>query len=428
MSYAVAGDISVNLVNSDKAYAFINDTGPVTSGGSLVVQSTGDDEIWSLAGAVAISLDGEESSTALAGSISVNVINGDMQAFVKGATIDALGAHLLAERTGGIRSLTAAGSGAPAEEGIAAAGSISINVDLTSTEAYLEGVIATLGGSSSVRAIDESQIWAIAGAVGLGGSGGYGFGVGINLLGSDQNPNVTRAYIDNSQVTIGSGLLEVSAVSQDTSTNSRIVALTGSIGVGLGPDGSEAGAGTLSVNIISDDTDAWIKSSVITDAAADAAALDTIVQAQDASGISAVSGAIGLSSGSSLGLAISYNEINNDVSAYLDNVDLTSGGTLTLDAQSNEEIGTGTVGVAAAVGGDAIWPASGRCRSTRSPIPPTPTSPIPSAPPTRWAPRRSPVAAQSTSKPQTARRSSRWPAALHSPPRAPLSVLPSATT
>ena len=107
------------------------------------------------------------------------------------------------------------------------------------------------------------------------------------------------------------------------------------------------------MNIISDDTDAWIKSSVITDAAADAAALDTIVRAQDASGISAVSGAIGLSSGSSLGLAISYNEINNDVSAYLDNVDLTSGGTLSLEAQSNEEIGAGTVGVAAAICCDA---------------------------------------------------------------------------
>ena len=344
----VAGDVSVNVVD-EETYAYINDRGSIVTAGELDLSSTNDTAIWSLAGSVAISLKGEKTSLGIAGSISANVIDNDTKAFVSGTTLDTASLSLLADQKGGIRSLTAAGSGAPLKEGIAVAGSISVNVILDTVEAYLSGATATLDESSSIKAQNESQIWAIGGAVAYGGKGGIGVGIAVNVMGADGDPNVTRAYIEDSTVTLGNGTLEVSAFNENPTMDPRIIAITGSVGIGRGSE-SFAGAGTISVNIISNDTEAYVKSSTIKEPENDPGTLNTLVKARDNSGIVAISGAVGASQKASIGAAVGYNEIDNDVNAYLDSVMLTTNGTLTIEALSESVIGATTVGVAAAAG------------------------------------------------------------------------------
>ena len=59
-------------------------------------------------------------------------------------------------------------------------------------------------------------------------------------------------------------------------------------------------------------------------------------------------------------MAIGYNEIGGDVLAYLDDVDLTTDGSLTLEATSDGEIGGVAVGVAVARGATASSQAPAR--------------------------------------------------------------------
>ena len=342
----ISGDISVNVVD-DETYAYINDAGSVVTEDKLDLSSTNDTAIWSLAGSVAISLKGEKTSLGIAGSISANFIDNDTKAFVSGTTLDAASLSLLAVEKGGIRSLTAAGSGAPLKEGIAVAGSIAVNAIIDTVEAYLSGATVTLDESSSIKAQNESEIWAIGGALAYGGKGGIGVGIAVNVMGTEDDPNVTRAYIDNSTVTMSNGTLEVSAYNENPTTDPRIVAITGSVGIGKGSE-SFAGAGTISVNLISNDTYAYIKSSNIQEPENNPGTVNTLVKARDNSGIFAISGAVGAAQKASIGAAVGYNEIDNDINAYLDGTTLTSGGTLTIEALSESEIEAYTVGVAAA--------------------------------------------------------------------------------
>ena len=309
----VAGDVSFNDIIAD-TYAFVNDTGLIDTGGELKLSSSDDTAIWSLAGTVAISLKGEETSWGIAGSISANVITSDVKAFVSGTEVNAESLTLSALRKGGIRSLTAGGSGTPLKEGVAVAGSVSVNVVLDTVEAYLSGAEAELSGSSSITAEDQCQIWAIGGAVGYGGSAGVGVSIAVNVMGTGAKSSVTRAYIVDSNVTIANGELNLLAQNANPTMDPRIIAITGSVGIGTGEE-SVAGAGTLSTNIISNDTKAYVKSSSIIETPDDPGTLDTRVKAYDNCGIVAISGAVGVSQETSIGAAIGYSEIDNDISA-----------------------------------------------------------------------------------------------------------------
>ena len=65
------------------------------------------------------------------------------------------------------------------------AGSVSINVDLPDTEAYVQDATLTLGGDSWVKANEAAEIAAIAGSGAYGGSKGFGVAIAINLIGFD---------------------------------------------------------------------------------------------------------------------------------------------------------------------------------------------------------------------------------------------------
>jgi hypothetical protein len=75
-----------------------------------------------------------------------------------------------------------------------------------------------------------------------------------------------------------------------------------------------------------------------------------LVKTHDNSNIFAINSAIDASQKASIGATVDYNEIDNDVNAYLDSVNLTTNGTLTIEALSESVIDAYTVGVAAAAG------------------------------------------------------------------------------
>lgn len=345
----IAGDVSINVLD-EKTCVYINDAGLIDTDEALTLSALSDSAIWSLAGAVAIVIKGNQTSVGIAGSLSANILTGQTSAFIAEATVYAGSITIDAQRKGGIRSLTAAGSGAPLKSGIAVAGSISVNVVLDDVEAYLSDVNAIVGGDCSITAQSEATIIAVGGAVGFGGRAGVGVGIAINVMGDDAEPSVTRASIEGSRLTITDGTLELSATNENPSTEARIISIAASVGVGNGPQ-SVAGAGTISVNIITNDTLAYVTSSTIVELPGDPGVLATEIKAKDTSGIISLSGAVGISKQASIGVAIAYNEIDNDVRAYLDYVNLTEDGALTIDAQSQAVIGGAAVGVAVAASG-----------------------------------------------------------------------------
>jgi hypothetical protein len=220
----------------DTALAYIRDSGTVT-GDTLSLTSTNDTYLFSLAGAVAVQKEGSSTSVGIAGSFSSNAVVRDTRAFIEEATVVADLLDILAAHKGIIASLTAGGAGAPRDNGIAISGSVSVNIILSTAEAYILNSDVTLSGNSLLKAEDSSQIWAFAGAASVGGKGGFGISVAVNLIGFSNDlevvpnqPATTKADIENSTIMITEGVLEVAAVNDNTAVDPRIIAVTGAVG------------------------------------------------------------------------------------------------------------------------------------------------------------------------------------------------------
>ena len=155
----------------------------------------------------------------------------------------------------------------------------------------------------------------------------------VNLV---EAPAEVRAYLLNSSVNAVGGLSQT-AIS-DQSIDALVVAGSAAISVGaVGVGVSGAGAGA--VNTITTDVKAFIEGDGATGINAGSVAL----KAEDTSTISAVTGAASLAAafgavgvGVSIGVAGAYNEIGNDVAAYIYNADTgvktTGGGAITVEA------------------------------------------------------------------------------------------------
>src|SRR5262249_25436176 len=157
------------------------------------------------------------------------------------------------------------------QDGITAAGSVSLNLVVDTTTAYVDGVQASLVGDSSVKASDQTAFWALAGSVAFGGKAGFGVAVAANLVGfstqTDLVPNLpcsTLAYVRNSQITLGGGTLEVSALDANSSSLPRYVTAAGSLGWGMQQSSTGVG-GMVTVTIADGQTASYLQGSQLTD-------------------------------------------------------------------------------------------------------------------------------------------------------------------
>ena len=321
----------------------------------------------SVAGGVASSqsqIGSGSSNTAVAGALSINTITDKTKAYLENTTVTTGQIAVTANHGGYIGSLTAGAAKAtsgsnfgPGGSSTAVAGSVSLDIDLPDTEAYVQDAKLTLAGDSWITATESAEIAAIAGSVAYGGDGGFGVAIAINLigfsLGLTSEPALTEAYIDDSTVILDGGTLAIIASDQAPSSQPRIIAITGSGGVSTSED-SNSGAGMLALNDIQDENLAYVQSSSITQPVDEPNAADLDVEATDSSGIISVGGALAVGGQAGIGAALGLNFIAATTSAYLANSTIDLLGTVTVTATDTAFIFGGTLGVGVTTGSGGL--------------------------------------------------------------------------
>lgn len=361
---AVSGDAAVNNITKDIAYAIINDSRPtdpsafniVAADVSLTAHNT--TSVGTFAGTVAAAtIPNNTTNVAVVGSFTWNVIRGDTEAYVNNAVMDVDSLSLDTKRASTLVSITAGVAAATGTSGIGVAGSVSVSDVSHTVAAYLDNAKVTLAGDTTIKSIDDTLIITVGGGVGYGGKAGVGPAVAVNLI-----TNTSKAYIDGSTLSITGGAVNVVASNESTGTDARIVALAGT--GGISSDGTGVAA-MVAVNIIANTTQAYISDSTI----ANTGTNNFLVHALDNSWIVAIGLAIGAGENVGIGVALGYNEFKTQrdssdnsipsVTAYVDGSGITTGGSLTVQAENTFIIGTATLSGAGSGGEHATFTLAG---------------------------------------------------------------------
>ena len=332
---AVSGDVSVNDID-DKVRAYINDGGKITNqeGATpqdIEIKAFNNTSLIALSGSAAIVTKPEGNSVGLAGSVSINLLDGETKSFVTGkSNIEARNLSLDAQRDGDIVSLSAAAAATKSQTSVAVAGSVSINYLSDETKAYIDDAIVDLTGNLDNEAKNDLDITAIGGSAAYGGKTGVGSAIAVNLIvGSTIHANVS-----NTQLNILGNL------TLDSNNNADIRAFSASVGASK----VFGGAGTISVNIIDTDTNAFLSQIKGIDRETGEVDGNITITSDNDSDIFSLSGAVGAGK-VGLGAAVAYNQISGHTKAYIDNGRFTSQGKLELKANTNRTISTLSLGV-----------------------------------------------------------------------------------
>src|SRR5208283_3502552 len=344
----ISGSATANIIIDD-ARAYVYNMGTMTIGnGELLVDSSNNTIVTSLAGGAAYAGSSSKSSTGIAGAFGINVMTGTTDAFVAGLTsLSAKGLDIEAKRDGWLVSLAAGLSGATGKSGTAVAGSVGVDVTIYTTEAYLEDIgTVTITGPVTVNAEDDNYLIAVGGSGAFGGQTGVGVAIGFSYSG-----NTTLAEISDVTNLTHSGDLNVLATD-----NGLIVSVTGSAGISTGSgDKGYGGAGTVSVNILENSVEAEILNSITKTGSTG----NITVQAKDDTSIYSFAGAFGAGKTVGLGAAIAVNVLGNTDVALVQGSTLHTTGTFTAKALENGTVVTLAAGGAgsqklAIAGGVAI--------------------------------------------------------------------------
>src|SRR5258706_476535 len=252
--------------------------------------------------------------------------------------------------------------------GVSAAGAEATNGILTKASAYIDTSDIASAGNVLVTAADTDSISATVATASLavGAAGGVGVGASIgaslaqNLIGWTRDgtsaPAEIQAYVRGSS--IQADALTLSATAHET-INATVLAGSVAIGGGGGVGIGASGSGVETTTRIASHVKAFIDG----DGANGIHAGQISVTELDSSSISADAGAIsvpascggGAGVSTSVGVALAYNEIANQVEAYVldaDQVEATAGA-VTLSAHDTGSITarTGAASLSAAGGG-----------------------------------------------------------------------------
>ncbi len=332
-----SGAVGLNLLTADNVEAYINDAGTFHVS-DVNVTANNASHIVSVTGGVGVTLT-DRSTVGLAGSLSTNTMNGTTRAFIVGPDLTAGDLTVSAERSGFSFALTAGVQVATSQSGADLAVAVAVNTMGNDTEAFVRDANVTLVGDAKVTAVNDDQIWAIDGSDNFGGALGLGAAVSVNLI-NDR----AYAFIIDSVVNQSGGALTMSASDQNFGAiDARVLAVTASVGV----SSSLAANGTVAVNTVSDDTEAFLSGTVYTNATAGESAT---VTATSTSGIVSLAGAAAVTTGAgkdsgAIGAAVGVNVVNDITRAYLEGSTATLLGDLDVTANSRAAIGSLTVGV-----------------------------------------------------------------------------------
>lgn len=253
-----------------------------------------------------------QGSFGLAGSVGFNDIAKLTHASVRDVSLNANDlVDISAVNSGKLFAINASGSGSLQKNGIQVAGQYAQNNIRNEAFAAIEDSSVSVSDDDGatvdqvrINAEDDSAIWAIAGAVTLGGKAGIGVSVSDNTV-----ANKTHAYIKDSRVDAGEQL----HLDAKSDNDIRSLAATFSVSTAL------AGTGSGADNDILNETKAYVDNSTAPDRTL-AARDETSLQARDESLIETLSGGVSLSQQASLGVSVSVNRVANTTEAYLDDV------------------------------------------------------------------------------------------------------------
>jgi hypothetical protein len=364
--FGLAGAVSVTR-RTDVAQATINTAGTIKAS-ALEVRAENNAVVVTVTGAMAYAKsannEADRPNKGIAGSLSYNELSGTTRAQVAGSTKIEVGTlDVVAKRLGIIVAVAGGGSGASGTKGTAVAGSVAVNKITDTVDAQMTNVNVQSDGNVNVTSSNGSQIWSLAGALAFGGTGGYGIAIGVNLIGTPNDPSTTTASVSDSTIEIARGMLTIAATvdTPGIDSNPRIAAVTGSVGWGgqnKGEEESVGGAGMIAFSRIRSVTRASLTSTKLTEKPNDPGTVSLKVYAKDDSAIIAVSGAVGAGQSAGIGAAIGYNEIRATTQASVNASDVTIGGSVEVKADSTAKIGGCVVGVGVGTG-DSSWALAG---------------------------------------------------------------------
>ncbi|MDP3579185.1 hypothetical protein, partial [Methyloversatilis sp.] len=306
-------DVRAFIGNRDPLLDLTPATGLIKVGDDLTLNATADTEIgaYSLAGAVATNSKSQTDVPADAGETQ----DGGGSAAVAGS----------GSSSGGSAGSGSSGSGAgKGKFGIAVSGDASVNDIEADTLAYISsGVEIQQADNVSVTADNTLDINALSGAVTISTQQD-----GNSIAGSyAQNTlaGTTSAYIADAIVT------QNGTLTLDADVDGNIKTLSATL---AGAKGKAGVAGSVSVNEISNTTHAYVARSSLS------GVTNAFIGASDFSGIQSVAGAIAFGGKAGIGLSFAWNKLDNDTLVYVDDSDLQAGGSITLDAQTDNDIDT----------------------------------------------------------------------------------------
>ncbi|HET58476.1 MAG TPA: hypothetical protein ENN35_08560, partial [Deltaproteobacteria bacterium] len=318
----VAGSVSVNIATFTVEAALRDIADPVQVN-TLSVTADDDSTLIAIAGSVAF---GGKAGVGVAigfswteTDVTAVVSNIDDLTHTGDFTVDATADGLIVAVTGSV------GISAGQAKGYAGAGTVSINLLANTVEAKIVDTMVTdtSAGDITVGADDSTGIYSFAGALAAGKSAGLGAAVAVNSL-----DNSVTTLIDGSTLdTTGN----FSATAKETGTVVTVaVAGAGSSKLAI--------AGSVAINIFDNDITARVIDGTIS---ANAVAFS----AEDRSTSVAAAGGIAVSTGQAgVGAAVGVNLIFNNVTARVENSDITAESTIDTTASAEELLVSITLG------------------------------------------------------------------------------------
>jgi len=341
----VAGSVGFNTLGNTTEATLDQSTVTLTSG-AVNLSAEDKSEIRAIAGAATFG-----GKAGFGAAVGYNELTGATRAQVLGGSVTGPGGvSLEAKSESFILSVSAA---LAASQQVSAAGSASINLLESTTEAKLEDATVTAtGGDVTVDADDRSQIEAYTGGVAVStGNAAVGVTGSFNELRNTVSATATGGRVEGDLVRFRARQADhenLPSEPDSTADGSSIFAVAAG-----GSGASKVGVtGSLAINLIENTIKAGSDgTTVISHGDIDAIAADL-------SKIESITGAVSGAGSAAIGASGSYNEIDNSVTASISGGSAEArAGTLTVDASRGGEIfavaaggsGAGTAGFAGSI-------------------------------------------------------------------------------
>ena len=297
------------------------------NGSTVTVEGKDESQINSIAGALSIGLSG----SGFGGAVADNNIQSTAKGTISNSSIqNNASLNVNGKNNSKIKSASVAGAVA---SGTAFAGSASSNRTSNNTSAEIIGSEITGSASNvNVDAMNTSEISALSGGAAVSfGSAAGGIAISVNQI-----DDTTAAHVS------GKKALSSGYAVKNMNVAATSLATMKALSVGVGASGGNAGAGSIAVNLISSDTNAYIDAGAVVKAENNVGVI-----AESDSRITVASGSAGLGfGGAGIGVSFTVNSIEGDTSAYIEGA-TTSITALAKDANDKMSVNNGelTAGV-----------------------------------------------------------------------------------